>query len=106
MGARSRNLNFDLSYDMFIALIIDKCHYCGALPKNTCILKTTLCNAHLGGRTFYYNGIDRKDSSLGYTEDNCVTCCTYCNFSKRSMPYDDFIMWLDYLVKFRTNLIK
>jgi len=26
--------------------------------------------------------LDRKDNALGYTAENCVVCCTECNFGK------------------------
>ena len=39
-----------------------------------------------------YNGIDRLDSSLGYTKDNIVTCCKICNYAKNKMKFEDFKM--------------
>lgn len=40
---------------------------------------------------FVYNGIDRIDSSHGYTKDNIVTCCKICNKMKMDMSLDNFI---------------
>lgn len=37
------------------------------------------------------NGIDRVDSSKNYTIDNCIPCCTMCNFMKQSYPQNDFL---------------
>ena len=31
--------------------------------------------------------IDRKDSSLSHTKDNCVQCCSECNDRCQTMPY-------------------
>lgn len=37
------------------------------------------------------NGIDRIDSSKGYSIDNCVPCCTMCNRMKLDYKLSDFI---------------
>jgi hypothetical protein len=42
-------------------------------------------------RAFKYSGIDRIDSNLGYSRDNCVPCCKRCNLAKRKMSYGDFL---------------
>lgn len=49
------------------------CHYCGK---------------KLDWKTI---GVDRKDSSLPHTKENCVPCCIHCNSKKRSIPYDEYI---------------
>lgn len=36
-------------------------------------------------------GIDRVDSSGGYAEDNCRSCCTSCNYMKKNTPLDRFM---------------
>lgn len=54
-------------------------------------------------KDFKYNGLDRIDNSVGYTEDNCVPCCAVCNRAKNSMGYNEFIEYLDDLIKFRTS---
>lgn len=40
------------------------------------------------------NGIDRKDSEVGYEINNCVPCCATCNFVKNNMGYQDFIKYI------------
>ena len=40
------------------------------------------------------NGIDRVDSNIGYTIENSVPCCKYCNFAKHTMSEDDFYKWI------------
>ena len=61
-AALSRNLPFALTMDQHQQLIAGKkCHYCeGPLP-------TTV------------GGLDRKNSELGYSIENCVPCCRSCN---------------------------
>lgn len=70
-NAKKRNIDFLLSAEQFKKIVNKPCHYCGG-------------NSQDRG-----NGIDRKDSSKGYTVDNCVPCCSTCN-----MPYKDFILYI------------
>ena len=44
---------------------------------------------------YAYNGIDRKNANDDYTEENCVPCCSVCNFAKGVMSYDDFFYWIE-----------
>lgn len=37
------------------------------------------------------NGIDRMDNNKGYDPTNCVSCCKYCNFIKKSLDARTFI---------------
>lgn len=90
--AKARGLSFELSKEEFRSLIEAPCHYCGMAGSN---LKIT--RHHPG---YPHNGIDRKNSDLGYAIDNCVPCCRTCNFAKRDMPYEDFKAWLHRVAKF------
>jgi hypothetical protein len=36
--------------------------------------------------------IDRKDSSIGHIVENCVPCCLRCNFIKRDIPYEAWLV--------------
>lgn len=36
------------------------------------------------------NGIDRIDSTKGYSADNCVPCCSKCNRMKLDHSIEDF----------------
>ncbi len=91
--AVSRGLSFELGKADFRELVDAPCHYCGSVESNLKITKN-----HSG---YAHNGIDRKDSALGYSKDNCVPCCRTCNFAKRDMPYAEFISWLDRVAEFR-----
>lgn len=57
--AKSNNRVFELTLDHFEALWQKPCHYCGGDIATI--------------------GLDRVDSSKGYTLDNVVTCCFDCN---------------------------
>ena len=38
----------------------------------------------------HINGIDRKDNTIGYSFDNCVSCCGDCNYSKGKQDRETF----------------
>lgn len=81
--------SWELSLDDFSKLIHSKCFYCGEEPSSDNIWNKS------GKRTtqdeeFLSNGIDRIDSSIGYTKDNCVPCCKICNRMKSDLSLEDF----------------
>lgn len=84
--ARNRNISYNISENDFIKLLSKNCFYCGLIPSN--IKKT---KNHTG---FIYSGIDRIDSSKGYSKDNCVPCCEQCNKAKRNITKDEFAEWI------------
>lgn len=86
-GAVKRNYTFDLSKIQFEALVQANCWYCGVEPIQV------MLNSHSNG-AYIYNGIDRIDNTIGYTIENCVTCCKVCNRAKREMSYDEFMAYL------------
>ena|SRR3990167_239152 len=55
------------------------CHYCNS--KN---------------ETF---GLDRVNSSLGYLEENVVSCCATCNFMKLQMTKENFLTHIEKIYK-------
>jgi hypothetical protein len=87
-NATRKGRSWEISEDLFDALTTADCHYCGQAATN----KFTARYGHNGD--FSYNGLDRKDSSKGYTPDNVVTCCKICQKCKSSMPYDLFIAFI------------
>lgn len=59
--ANKLNKEWSLTFEQYCELRQGNCHYCnGDLPETS-------------------RGLDRKDSSIGYTINNCVPCCGYCN---------------------------
>lgn len=60
-GAKKRGYAFDITADFYCMLIEDKCYYCGDAPAK---------------------GVDRFDNTVGYTPENCVPCCYWCNRAK------------------------
>jgi hypothetical protein len=98
-GAKRRKLEFLISLDKVKSLIFENCFYCGSEPnsfrKSQRILKTNQ------PPPLVYNGIDRINNDIGYTETNVVPCCIICNRAKREMSYENFLLWLDRVVAFR-----
>jgi hypothetical protein len=81
-----KNIPFDLTKEEFKAIVLQNCHYCGIESSSVVMAKPTANGA------FVSNGIDRVDSSKGYVKENCVPCCTRCNWMKNEMPYEDFLL--------------
>lgn len=84
-GAKYKSLRFDLTLDEFRDLVVQRCHYCGAFPKVQNVWHSVKVKIPM-------NGIDRVDNSKGYSTDNCVTACAPCNYFKKGMPIEDFIL--------------
>jgi len=76
--------NFELTFETFNNIIKMKCHYCGTEPDHLRYSKSKKFKVLL-------NGIDRVDSSEGYTNNNCVPCCTTCNYMKNTLKTSDFL---------------
>ena len=85
--ANRRELSFELSIERFGQLILSPCFYCGEPHGNT----FSMSRKAIASTTFLYNGIDRLDSTLGYSESNCVSCCGICNTCKMDLPFREFI---------------
>lgn len=100
IGARSRNLEFSLSEEYFYELIVKPCVYCGSTKASVKQETNYIRSAKL---PFYYTGIDRKDSSVGYTVENSVPCCFICNRAKRELPEETFREWIKNLVNFQNR---
>jgi len=90
-NARHRGLPFDISTEAFRAITKQDCHYCGVPPTNT--YKHWSAGKRLRD-PYIYNGIDRIDSTKGYTEDNVVPCCTMCNRRKMESTISELFSWV------------
>ena len=71
LGAKQRNIDFNLTFDQFLTFWNKPCYYCGDMINGV--------------------GIDRINNSIGYEIDNCVSCCKDCNRMKLKMSKKDFI---------------
>lgn len=92
-GANSRNLEWELTENDFKKLITSNCAYCGNIP----------CKRQSVSYKKEYelvNGIDRIDSTKGYTLDNCVPCCSKCNLMKSNFKKEDFLNHISKIYNF------
>lgn len=97
-AARKRGFEWCISRDQFYDITGQPCHYCGVQP-----FKVKASAGKDRAQDYTYNGIDRKDNSGGYTENNIVPCCSICNWAKHIMSYATFIKWLDRVAKHIIN---
>ena len=90
---RRKQKTFDLTFEEFLEFTnISQCHYCN-MPINWV--------RHTGSGQYRYN-LDRKDSSIGYSKENCVVCCKRCNYMKGDQfSYEEFVNVVDLLQSLR-----
>lgn len=86
-GAEKREISWELTLEEACQLVQQDCVYCG-------IASTPVTSSAPGWSLIGVNGIDRLDSSLGYTKNNCVTSCGTCNIAKAQMSVDAFYEWI------------
>ena len=86
-SANSKNLVFELTPPDHKEIVKHNCHYCNYMAERG------------------FNGIDRRDSTKGYTIDNCVSCCEMCNYMKGSLDEIVFIKRAEHIASFN-NLIE
>jgi len=65
--AKRKNLAFEITNEDYETTVKMVCYYCHEINEKG------------------FNGLDRINQSLGYTLDNCVSCCSQCNYMKGSM---------------------
>ena len=95
-AAKKRGFDWELSYEEFGKISQLNCVYCGSEPtianyfENAPSLQRESPNRDWSKYSIKFNGIDRIDSSMGYTSDNCASCCSKCNRSKSDMTFEEF----------------
>lgn len=84
-GALRRGIGWDLTPEYCVELFKKACTYCGDTKSGK------------------YSGIDRIDSDKPYTLDNTVSCCSDCNYMKRTLNLRDF---LDKIYKIADRMVE
>ena len=84
--ARDKNLEFEISQENFDKLVKEPCYYCDVIQERG------------------FNGVDRLDSTVGYTMDNCVSCCKTCNYMKCSLSVDVFLKRLEHILTYNNKI--
>lgn len=100
-SAKKRKLKWELSASDVYDIVNRNCHYCGVAPSLLCspLKHQGLNQKNVDGANILRNGIDRVDSSKGYTIDNVVPCCHTCNTAKMSMSSEQFLDWVSRVFK-------
>jgi hypothetical protein len=84
--ANRRSIEFHLSKEDFLDIIKTNCYYCGEINEEK-----------------KFNGIDRMDSTKNYILENCVSCCSLCNYLKNKVPLDIFIKRVRHILSYITE---
>lgn len=85
-SANYKNLEFAMSFEEYSSLVSKDCYYCGTLQSRG------------------FNGVDRKDQTIGYVLDNCVSCCKTCNYMKGSTSDEVFIKRAEHILTFHCKI--
>ncbi len=93
--AKKRNRAFELAFAEFFRLSALPCFYCGRD-----FFSTNRCKWD----EFRYNGLDRVDSTKGYTPDNIVPCCKLCNIMKADLSVEMFVEQIERI--YATHLLR
>lgn len=95
-NAKKRNIEFELSIEDFRKFCYNNCKYCGISP---CRLEPRMATRVNG--QILVNGIDRVDTTKGYTLNNCVTSCHKCNLAKGQMGWQEWVDWTNQLTSYQ-----
>ena len=95
-SANYRNISFKLSIEDFEKITSSNCSYCGDSPSTIMVQKLQKSEAI----PYIYNGIDRVDSSIGYTFNNCLPSCNQCNIMKLDYSFEEFIDKIKQIYKY------
>lgn len=101
-SARVSNREFNLTESSFNVIVKDNCYYCGENAPLKQFKRSTRNHGRvLHGNPIKFQGIDRVDNDVGYTEENSVPCCPKCNFMKHTLNANDFI---DHVLKISEHI--
>lgn len=83
-----KNIEISITVEDFKKIVSKNCYYCNIEP----VINTTYSKIrkYINTEPVYIHGIDRIDSNKGYHLDNCVSCCTTCNYMKHTLSIDNF----------------
>lgn len=96
-ASRRIKREFTLTLDQATVLYQGNCYYCNSAPSNL------FRSNNVDKFTLYYNGIDRVDSTKGYTPDNVVPCCCNCNRAKMNLRQDEFFEMISNIYHYRVQ---
>jgi len=100
-SCKKRKISYNLSIKQLKQITSQNCFYCNASPSQIKMVNRSKWGkeeTQLHGK-YIYNGIDRLDSNVGYIFNNCVPCCSTCNFMKHKLGLDEFIIQIKTIYK-------
>jgi hypothetical protein len=83
-NASKRGLCWELSEEDFKRLTSSSCFYTGLAPSQ-------VWRADRSAEPYVYNGVDRIDSTKGYSVGNCVACAPAINKMKWELSQEQFV---------------
>lgn len=91
-----------ISLDEFCTISKSPCKYCGLEYSKEIEdrVNESKKQKRLSDHVLKCNGVDRVDSSKGYTVENSVACCKYCNTAKNTMTESEFYAWIKRVYEF------
>lgn len=75
--AKKKSWSFNLAMEQFRIISSKFCTYCGGFSGLS--------------KDGPFSGIDRKNIKKGYSVQNCVPCCSVCNYMKNTMSKEEFL---------------
>jgi len=94
--SKKKKREFTLTREEFREITSRDCFFCGIKPLQIFSKGKKHRNGH-----YLHNGIDRINSSKGYINGNVLPCCEICNKAKRDLSLDEFLNWINRIIKFR-----
>jgi hypothetical protein len=98
--AKDNQYEFEFTKDEFKSFIKQPCFYCGSEPE-----KLVRKDWEVRGDYLIANGVDRIDSTKGYTKDNTLPCCKFCNRAKLDLPQSQFLSLVEKIYNHRIKRI-
>jgi len=84
---KKHNIEVSITVEDYTKIISQNCFYCNDSPRKTERFST---RKYVNTEPVFANGVDRIDSLIGYTIDNCIPCCTSCNYAKHKLTQEEF----------------
>jgi hypothetical protein len=111
ISAKNRNLIWNITSEEFKSICSKDCFYCGSSPKNYNLYiqndgSVSSCGKKLSKdavnlQWISCNGVDRRNSLIGYELSNCVSCCSVCNYMKLDTGEGTFLEHCKKIVNFQ-----
>lgn len=94
-NAEHRGIPVEITAEDFLNIGKNNCTYCNKEAPMIEVYKNKFSKSEI----IKINGLDRIDSTKGYTKENLVSCCTQCNTAKLDKTFDDFKQWVGRVYK-------